>query len=92
MKDNEGRLIPGKLNLSFDKISRSETFNKSGEWLVENLRLSQQRAESIRQYLVKKGISAARVIAKGYGASIPVSDNSTEEGRQKNRCTEVKIL
>ena len=59
---------------------------------ADNLRLSQQRAESIRQYLIKKGISPARVIAKGYGASIPMTDNSTEEGRQKNRRTEVKIL
>ena len=59
---------------------------------TDNLRLSQQRADSIRQYLVKKGISPARVIAKGYGASVPVADNSTEEGRQKNRRTEVKIL
>ena len=58
----------------------------------DNLKLSQQRAEAIRQYLIKKGIQPARVIAKGYGASQPVADNSTDEGRQKNRRTEVKIL
>ena len=58
----------------------------------DNLKLSQQRAEAIRQYLIKKGIQPARIIAKGYGATEPVADNSTDEGRQKNRRTEVKIL
>ena len=59
---------------------------------TDNLKLSQQRAEAIRQYLIKKGIQPTRVIAKGYGASEPIADNSTDEGRQKNRRTEVKIL
>ena len=58
----------------------------------DNLRLSQQRAEAIRNYLLKKGISPARVVAKGYGATQPVADNETEEGRQQNRRTEVRIL
>ncbi|MBL7745538.1 MAG: OmpA family protein [Chitinophagaceae bacterium] len=57
-----------------------------------NLKLSQQRAETIRDYLVKKGIQPARIIAKGYGATEPVADNETEEGRQMNRRTEVRIL
>jgi Outer membrane protein and related peptidoglycan-associated (lipo)proteins len=59
---------------------------------TDNLKLSQQRAESIRQYLLKRGIHPTRVVAKGYGASQPVDDNSTDEGRQRNRRTEVKIL
>lgn len=59
---------------------------------ADNLKLSQNRAESIRQYLIKKGINANRMMAKGYGSSQPVADNSTSEGRQKNRRTEVKIL
>ena len=59
---------------------------------TDNLKLSQQRAEAIRQYLLKKGIAATRVIAKGYGASQPVAGNSTDEGRQRNRRTEVTIL
>ena len=56
-----------------------------------NLKLSQQRAESVKNYLVKKGISANRIIAKGYGETQPVADNTTDEGRQKNRRTEVRI-
>jgi OOP family OmpA-OmpF porin len=58
----------------------------------DNVKLSQQRADAIRNYVVKKGIQPARVIAKGYGAAEPVADNDTEEGRQLNRRTEVRIL
>lgn len=59
---------------------------------AHNLKLSQDRANTIRAYLTGKGIKAGRVTAKGYGASQPVADNSTEEGRQQNRRTEVRIL
>lgn len=59
---------------------------------ADNMKLSQQRAEAIKQYLAKKGVNSSRVTAKGYGASQPVADNNTEEGRQKNRRTEVRIL
>jgi OOP family OmpA-OmpF porin len=59
---------------------------------ADNLKLSQQRAETIRNYLIKKGIHTSRVIAKGYGAAKPVADNATEEGRQLNRRTEVTLL
>ncbi len=57
-----------------------------------NKQLSQDRANTIRQYLVSKGIKADRLTAKGYGASQPVADNTTTEGRQLNRRTEVRIL
>ncbi len=59
---------------------------------ADNLKLSQQRSESVKAYLVKKGIAAARVVAKGYGATQPVADNTTDAGRQLNRRTVVKIL
>jgi len=58
----------------------------------KNLALSLERAKSIVAYLVAKGLSNDRVEAKGYGAEEPIEDNNTEEGRQKNRRTEVKIL
>jgi OOP family OmpA-OmpF porin len=58
----------------------------------DNQRLSQQRAETVRNYLVKKGIPPGRLNAKGYGATQPVADNETPEGRQKNRRTELVIL
>jgi len=57
-----------------------------------NLKLSQERAEAVRDYLIKKGINANRITAKGYGDTKPVADNSTEAGKQQNRRTEVKII
>lgn len=57
-----------------------------------NMKLSQDRANSVKNYLVKNGIAATRVVAKGYGDTQPVDDNSTEEGRRKNRRTEVRIV
>ncbi len=59
---------------------------------AHNLKLSQDRANTIRNYLISKGIKAVRLTAKGYGASQPVADNATAEGRQLNRRTEVRIL
>jgi OOP family OmpA-OmpF porin len=57
-----------------------------------NQKLSEDRANSVKQYLVKKGISAERVQAKGYGDTQPVADNETAAGKQKNRRTEVRII
>lgn len=58
----------------------------------DNMKLSQRRAERVKQYLVSKGIDARRIEAQGYGENQPVADNSTKEGRQKNRRTEVRII
>lgn len=57
-----------------------------------NLKLSQSRAETVRDYLVGKGIGKDRITAKGYGETQPVATNDTEEGKQKNRRTEVRII
>lgn len=59
---------------------------------ASNMTLSQNRAESVRKYLISKGIAATRVQAKGYGETQPVDSNETEDGRQNNRRTEVRIL
>lgn len=59
---------------------------------AKNLLLSLERAKSIVSYLIAKGIDNDRLVAKGYGAEEPIEENNTEEGRQKNRRTEVKIL
>lgn len=59
---------------------------------VSNLNLSQKRAEVVVRYIVSKGVAKERVVAKGYGESLPVGDNNTEEGRKLNRRTELKIL
>ena len=59
---------------------------------ANNLKLSQERAESVRSYLISRGIAEDRVTAKGYGMTQPVADNKKEDGRAQNRRTEVKIL
>lgn len=56
-----------------------------------NTKLSTQRAKSVYDYLISKGVSAERLSYKGYGDSQPLADNSTEEGRALNRRTEIKI-
>jgi len=63
-----------------------------------NNRLSQRRANSVTNYLIKKGIAKSRLVAKGYGEEKPIADNTNSDGtdnpagRQKNRRTEFKVL
>ena len=57
-----------------------------------NQLLSEQRAVSVRAYLIRKGIEGSRIQAKGYGDSEPVAYNDSTEGRQQNRRTEVRII
>lgn len=57
-----------------------------------NMVLSQNRANTVRAYLLMKGILPERVTAQGYGMEEPVAENDTAEGRGLNRRTEVKIL
>jgi len=54
-----------------------------------NMKLSQQRAEAVRNFLISRGVAENRLTAKGYGESQPVADNATEEGRFKNRRVEL---
>lgn len=57
-----------------------------------NHTLSQKRADGVVKYLISKGIAAERLKPVGYGETMPVGDNNTEEGRAKNRRTEFKVL
>ncbi len=59
---------------------------------VYNLKLSKQRAEAVRDYLVLHGIEAGRLIARGYGENQPVASNETKAGRAQNRRIEFRIL
>lgn len=56
-----------------------------------NKRLSDQRANSVRQYLVDNGIAASRITARGYGEEQPVASNDTEAGRAQNRRVELRF-
>jgi outer membrane protein OmpA-like peptidoglycan-associated protein/tetratricopeptide (TPR) repeat protein len=59
---------------------------------ADNLKLSENRAKAVVSYLTGKGIAATRLIAKGFGASKPIADNKTEEGKAQNRRTELKVI
>lgn len=86
---------------TLDKVSADMRSNAS--WMVNlsgyassegsaahNMRLSKDRANSVKTYLVNSGVDAKRVMAKGYGETNPVADNSSEEGRVQNRRVEFK--
>ncbi len=57
-----------------------------------NVRLSQKRAESVRNYFTTQGIAGERLTAKGYGPSDPIADNAGKSGRAANRRVELHII
>jgi OOP family OmpA-OmpF porin len=57
-----------------------------------NLRLSKDRAEAVKAYLVSKGANASRIEATGYGPNQPIASNATAEGRQQNRRVEFSLF
>jgi len=59
---------------------------------TKNVKLSQDRAQSVLNYLKNKGIDASRLEAKGFGPNVPIADNATTEGKATNRRVEFKIL
>jgi outer membrane protein OmpA-like peptidoglycan-associated protein len=57
-----------------------------------NRKLSQQRAESVMHYLAAKSVVTGRMKAQGFGPDRPIADNSTDDGKEKNRRVEFVIL
>jgi len=94
-------ILPG----SFDGLNRLvEQLKKRPDFLLlieghtdnvgsrtANVNLSRNRANAVKAYLVKAGISAERITAKWYGPDKPIATNDTEEGRQRNRRVEMTI-
>jgi len=77
----------------FDSVNveiSGHTDNVGG--LEYNDKLSQARAEAVRNYLIRKGIAEKRITAVGYGYSRPRADNKTSEGRARNRRIEISII
>ncbi|MDX2189254.1 MAG: OmpA family protein [Bacteroidota bacterium] len=73
------------------RVEVSGHTDDSGTDQINNT-LSTQRAKLVTEYLVKKGISQNRLIAKGYGKNRPIASNATEEGKKINRRTEFEVI
>ena len=58
---------------------------------AHNQALSQRRADSVRSYLVRKGVPAAQLTARGFGESNPIASNDTADGRAMNRRVELEV-
>ena len=86
--NNLVELLTSKPDINMEIYGHTD--NVGGE--AFNMKLSQGRAESVRAYLIQKGIAGSRLTAIGYGYSKPIDTNDTLEGRQHNRRTEVRIL
>ncbi|MBN94852.1 MAG: hypothetical protein CL928_12430 [Deltaproteobacteria bacterium] len=57
-----------------------------------NMELSQRRAEAVRTYMISRGVDASRLIAKGYGETVPAATNRNEAGRSANRRVEFQLI
>jgi outer membrane protein OmpA-like peptidoglycan-associated protein len=99
---NKSELLPGaqiKLNQVADALTQQDSESKivvegytdSQGTASYNQDLSQRRAQSVRDYLVARGIAADRVTSQGYGLNRPVADNATAEGRANNRRVEIVV-
>ena len=88
----ELNLITDVMNRNKDIVIMIEGHTDSRGSDRANYRLSVRRAESVKRYLIRKGIAEYRLKTKGYGESRPIGDNETEFGRKLNRRTEVVIV
>ncbi len=59
---------------------------------ASNLSLSQSRVDAVKTYLVSKGVSESRILATGYGETMPVADNKTAKGKEQNRRVELSLV
>ena len=78
-----------KADTSLQISIEGHTDNKGND--VANLKLSAKRADAVKNYLVKKGISSSRISTQGFGDSKPVAPNTTPAGRTKNRRVELHL-
>lgn len=69
---------------------QGHTDNKGAKAL--NTKLSQDRADSVKKALEKRGVDAGRMVGKGYGPDVPIAPNDTDDGRAKNRRVQFVVL
>ncbi len=86
--NNLAEFMLTKKSLVIEIAGHTDNVGKPGD----NQVLSESRAKSVKTYLISKGIAPERVQSKGYGDTQPVASNASEEGKQQNRRTEVRII
>lgn len=84
------KIVAGLTALEHAQIELSGHTDNAGEEEVL-MNLSKNRAESVKTYLVENGIDEARITTAGYGSSQPLVSNDTQEGKDKNKRTEIRI-
>jgi len=86
--DRVVKLLQENPSISIEMSAHTDSYGSDDY----NMKLSDNRAKSVREYILSKGISQDRITSKGYGETMPVATNETDEGRQMNRRVEFKIL
>lgn len=86
--DEVARSLKGQPNADVEIAGYTDNHGSA----AYNLALSKQRSESVRQYLISRGVGAGRMVARGYGKSYPKASNGSEKGRRENRRVEVKLI
>jgi outer membrane protein OmpA-like peptidoglycan-associated protein len=99
-RSNDSTLLPGaqtRLNdVAYALVAKAhavvvEGYTDSRGSQTKNVELSQRRADSVRTYLVSRGVPGETISAKGMGPDRPVADNTSAEGRANNRRVEIVI-
>lgn len=78
-------------NAQIEKLQIEGHTDSTGSAKI-NKKLSKERAESVRAYLIKKGIEDKRMVAVGFGPDKPIADNATPDGQEANRRVEFNIV
>lgn len=89
---NELQKIVLTLSKFSDYTIRIEGHTDSDGEANDNQILSEKRAESVKNFLISKGINKQKIITKGFGETLPISENDTETGKQKNRRVNILII
>ena len=86
--DNLTTIMKGNSSVNVELAGHTDNQGDDGM----NMTLSESRAQNVLKYLKDKGISTDRLTYAGYGETLPIGDNGTEDGREQNRRTELKII
>jgi outer membrane protein OmpA-like peptidoglycan-associated protein len=101
--EKNGVTLKPSASVELDKLVEEMKRDPLSRWRIEshtdnvgsaeaNLKTSSRRAETIQNYFLSRGISKIRIEAIGFGSKLPVADNKTEQGRNKNRRIEIRRI